>query len=90
MNPDAGRPYPIALLRLIVYLPGYLVFKRMAHDPPVDQIVGMQYGQGRNTGKRRGCHIKIIPYPYNIRVGIISMQYRIFIGAIAIVGNPYR
>ncbi len=61
----------------------------MTQDFPVDQIAGMQNRQTRNAGKRGCRHVKVIPYPYHIRIGIIGMQYRIPVCSVAVIGDPY-
>ena len=49
----------------------------------------MEDRQARHRIKARRRHVKIIANANHIRIGVVGMNDRIFVRAVAIIGNPY-
>jgi hypothetical protein len=49
----------------------------------------MQYRDAGLAVKTGSNHIIVGTYPYNIRVRVIGIDNRIFIGAVGVIGYPY-
>src|SRR5690554_240009 len=83
-----GCPYAIPVLGFGIMFKRVLTRQGMANQLPVYQVFGMQNGQTRRNIKAGGRHVKIVAHPYHIRVGVVGIQNRVYIGAVALVRNP--
>ena len=85
---DGWSPYAFAVLRRIEEICRLDLLQGIACILPVHQIPGMENRQSRSTSEAGSCHVEIFTNSANIRVGIISMQHRVYVGAVFLVGYP--
>src|SRR5690554_2788647 len=85
---ERGRPYAIPVLGFGIMFKRVLTRQGMANQLPVYQVFGMQNGKARRNIKAGGRHVKIVAHPYHIRVGVVGIQNRVYIGAVALIGHP--
>ncbi len=58
-------------------------------DSPVDQILGVKNRQTGHTVEARRGHIEVIADAHHIGIGIVGIDNRILVLAVAEVGHPY-
>jgi hypothetical protein len=61
----------------------------MAYQSPVYEVFGMEDRKAGHCIKTGGCEIIIFSYAYCIGIGIVGIDDRVFVSAIAVVGYPY-
>ncbi|MNC30258.1 hypothetical protein D3C75_785380 [compost metagenome] len=89
MMTDGRRPNAVAVTHTTVVAAGHTVH-RMSDNGPVDQILGMKNRQSRRADEAGGCHIEIVAYAYNVRIGIIRIQNRILETSVSQIRLPHR
>src|SRR5947209_15761598 len=82
-GPDAA-----AVLRLIEHIIRWLALEDVADDRPVDQVFRAQNRQTRRGVETRSDQVIIIADANGVRIGIIGVDDRVFIRAVAVVGDP--
>ena len=85
--PDGGCPRALPVVGTLV------VAKRdrrvdMVDDRPVDQVLRVQDRDARSARETRGDHIVVIPHPQHVGVGIVGIDDRVAVRAVAVVGGP--
>ena len=89
MVTDARCPYAFAMLNGSVKVRRNQLLQSIVHHFPIHQVLGVEDGQAGHTGETGSRQIKIIPHGTDIGVGIIRMNHRILVHAIAQIGRPY-
>src|SRR6185436_11460169 len=82
------RPDAIAVLWFVKDVFGHLLLEDIPNDGPINQVLGVKYGQSRRGVEAGGCQIKIVANTDYIGVGVVSIEDRVFVSAVAIIGNP--
>ncbi len=98
VKPDRGRPDPAAVarggkmrrVREPVVCRVVEPRQRVVHERPVDQIARMQDRQPRHVAETRGRQPEVLADTNRIRIRIIGVKHRVFVGAVALVGEPGR
>ena len=96
MVANAGSPHASAMLgraemgeqRIVALIQ---ILQGIAHDFPIDQVLGMQDGQSGGALERGSRHVIVLARGSyaDIRVGVIGINHWVGVGAIAIVGRPH-
>lgn len=60
----------------------------VVYDPPVDEVFGVKDGQPGRGVKARGGHIEILANAHSVGVGVVGMDDRVFVCAVAVIGDP--
>ena len=78
-------------MRQELLMPLIEILQGIAHNLPIHQVLRVEDGQSRRTMETRGRHIIILPagaYAH-VGVGVVSIDYRIGICPVAIIGTPH-
>ena len=85
---DGRSPHALAGLRRAERLLGHKPRQRVRDERPVHQVARMQDGQTGHVAEARCRHPIVVPHPHDVGVGIIGVQDRIPVGAVAEVRRP--
>ena len=84
---DGRRPDPAAMQRRFETLDRVFI-DRMSDDRPIDQVLGPQHRQARETTEAGSGQVKIIPDADDIGVGIVGENDGVFVSSIAVIRRP--
>src|SRR6185503_7725447 len=76
-----------AVLRACKNVVGWQALQCVTDDLPVHEISGMENGKTGNAVEARGGEVKIVADANHVRIGIVSLDDRITVSAIAIVSR---
>src|SRR5581483_9511577 len=65
-----------------------LSLEAVSDELPTHQISRVQDGKSGNSVEARGRHVEVVADPNHVRVGVVGVQNRVAVAAVAVIGDP--